>query len=88
MLEKDIFKTEEVKKRLVPCKYCGTDPNFTIKEETTPRSEPYVHAWINCPQCGISLCTKYIGIVLDSHPKELDEAIDKIVDIWNNGNSQ
>lgn len=87
-MQKDIFKTEEVKKRLVPCKYCGTDPNFTIKEEMTPRSEPYVHAWINCPQCRITFLTRCIDIVLDPRPKELDAAIDKIVDIWNNGNSQ
>lgn len=87
-MQKDIIKIREVKKELAPCKYCGADPAFAIREETTPRSEPYVHAWIKCLRCGTSLNTKCIDIVLDSRPKELDEAIDKIVDIWNDGNSQ
>lgn len=87
-MQKDIIKMKEVKQKVVPCKYCGADPAFAIREETTPRSEPYVHAWIKCLRCGTNLSTKSIAIVLDSRPKELDDAINKIVDIWNNGNSQ
>lgn len=85
-MTQDIFLIQETQKRLFPCKHCGSDPKFVIYEGMTPRSEPYVQAWIDCGACRVRVLARTVDIVNVLRPPELLKAIDQIVDIWNNGN--
>lgn len=85
-MTQDIFLIQDTQKRLVPCKFCGKPPEFEIMHEYTPRSEPYVYSYITCRECHIRVLGRYIDIINDSRPPELIESIDRIVEIWNDGN--
>ena len=85
-MTQDIFLIQDVQKRLAPCKFCGKPPEFKIMEETTPRSEPYVVPYITCWGCHIRVTGRYVDIINDLRPPELIESVNRIVEIWNDGN--
>lgn len=85
-MTQDIFLIQDVQRRLVPCKFCGKPPEFKIMQGYTPRSEPYVTSYIDCWECHIRILGRYVDIINDLRPPELIESIDRIVEIWNDGN--